>query len=112
MAAAAQALRVAPDPLLPVASRARALLARQSIEAALADLWAKRAPGMRECSLRAQLLCLPWFLGDVPLAKDVAYAWAALSRVCHHHAYELAPLPAELDGFVALAGRLAAKVGE
>ena len=87
-----------------------ALLARQSIESSLDDFWGRRAPGMRECSMRAQLLCLPWLLGDTRLAMDVGYAWYALSRVCHHHAYELLPLPVELDGLVAVARRLADKV--
>lgn len=89
-----------------------ALLARQSIESSLDELWDKRAPGMRECSMRAQLLCLPWALNDTRLAMDVGYAWTALSRVCHHHAYELLPLAGELDGFLAIAKRLAAKVKE
>lgn len=62
--------------------------------------------------MRAQLLCLPWFLGNDRLASDAAYAWGALSRVCHHHAYELDPLPAELDSLVVIAESLAATVGE
>lgn len=110
--AAAEGLRRAPGQLLPAVSRGLALLARQSIESSLDELWEKRAPRMRECSMRAQLLCLPWLLNDARLATDVGYAWAALSRVCHHHAYELPPLPGELDGFFAIAKRLAAKVKE
>lgn len=107
---AAEDLRRGPGPLLPAASRGLALLARQSIEASLDELWGKRAPGLRECSRRAQLLCLPFLLSDMRLAMDAGYAWAALSRVCHHHAYELPPLPVELDGFLVIARRLAAKV--
>ena len=39
--------------------RATALLTRQSLELALDDLWHRRAPGVEQCSARAQLLCLP-----------------------------------------------------
>ena len=42
--------------------RATALLARQALEAALDDFWRIRAPGMEHCSMRAQLLCLPYYL--------------------------------------------------
>jgi len=30
------------------------------------------------------------------VGRDAAAAWTALSRACHHHAYELAPTAAEL----------------
>src|SRR5262249_23469220 len=69
--------------------RSAALLARQSLEAALDALWRLRAPGVEECSMHAQLLALPSYLpkgGE--LAKRVAYAWSGLSRATHHHAYE------------------------
>ena len=42
--------------------RATVLLARQALEAALDDFWKVRAPGMERCSMKAQLLCLPFFL--------------------------------------------------
>ena len=42
--------------------RATALLARQALEAAHDDFWRAKAPGMEQCSMRAQLLCLPYFL--------------------------------------------------
>jgi len=79
--------------------RATALLARQALEAALDDLWKVRAPGMEQCSMRAQLLCLPHYL-QAPkalspqaddLAQRVSYAWAGLSGACHQHPYELPP---------------------
>ena len=82
--------------------RATALLARQALESALDDFWKVRAPGMEQCSMRAQLLCLPYFLqaskppgpqalGNEHLAERVSYAWAGLSRACHQHPYELPP---------------------
>jgi hypothetical protein len=80
--------------------RATALLARQAIERALADLWRVRAPGVEQCSTRAQLLCLPFYLGDEQLSERVSFAWSALSRGCHQHPYELPPTAAELEGLL------------
>jgi len=77
--------------------RATALLARQALEAALDDLWSLRAPGVEQCSVHAQLLCLPYYLGsDDTLAEGVSYTWAGLSHAVHHHPYELPPTSAEL----------------
>jgi hypothetical protein len=92
--------------------RATALLGRQAIEAALADLWKLRAPGVEKCSARAQLLCLPFYLGDEVLAERVAYAWSALSRGCHQHPYELAPTSPELLGLLQVADDCVARVRE
>ncbi len=80
--------------------RATALLARQALEAALDDLWRVRAPGMESCSTRAQLLCLPYYLGEEVPAERVSYAWAGLSRACHQHPYELPPTSGELLGWL------------
>jgi hypothetical protein len=44
--------------------RAAALLGRQAIEAAMADLWRLSAPGLEDTSAKCQLLCLSHFLGD------------------------------------------------
>ena len=91
--------------------RATALLARQALESALDDLWLLRAPGVESCSVRAQLLCLPFYLGgDIVLAERVSYAWAGLSRACHHHPYELPPTSVELLGWLATVDELVAKV--
>src|SRR5688572_6750590 len=89
--------------------RATALLTRQALEGALDDLWLKRAPGLERCSARAQLLCLPGFLGsDADLARRVSYTWAGLSRACHHHAYEFPPTASELMSWIETVERLAA----
>lgn len=94
--------------------RATALLARQALEAALDDLWRVRAPGMEHCPMKAQLLCLPHYLGDEQHAERVAYAWAGLSRGCHQHPYELPPTSPELSGCIQvveeLLNRIAAMV--
>lgn len=78
------------------AARGAALLTRQAIEATLDDFWRARAPGVQECSMRAQLICAPFYLPD-DIAHGVNHTWWALTRVCHHHAYDLAPTPQELD---------------
>jgi hypothetical protein len=91
-----------PDPRTAgIWPRASALLARQALEAALDDLWKRRAPGLEQCSMKAQLLCLPAYLPkDVELATRVSYAWTGLSRATHHHAYELPPAAEELRGWL------------
>lgn len=86
--------------------RAAALLGRRAIEEALDRLWARRAPGMERASARAQLACLPDYVSDRTLAADVAFAWASLSRGCHHHSYELAPTATELQSRLAVVDRL------
>jgi len=91
-----------PDPQTAgIWPRASALLARHALEAALDDLWRRRAPGLERCSMRAQLLCLPAYLpGEADLATRVWYAWTGLSRACHHHAYELPPAAVELSAWI------------
>jgi hypothetical protein len=77
--------------------RAAAMLGRQALEAALAELWRSMAPGLEDSSFRTQLLCLPSFLsGTSGLPGSVSHTWGALSRACHYHPYELAPTRAEL----------------
>ena len=91
--------------------RATALLARQALEAALDDLWRLRAPGLEQCSARAQLLCLPFYLrSDEDLAERAYYTWAGLSRACHQHPYELPPTSSELLGWLHTVEQLVARV--
>ncbi|MGY1684422.1 hypothetical protein ACI8AK_02415 [Geodermatophilus sp. SYSU D00867] len=80
--------------------RATGFLLRAALERELAAYWTRAAPGVEQCSMRAQLAVLrrPEYAG-VRTATDVAAAWLALSRACHHHAYELAPTLAELRGW-------------
>lgn len=69
--------------------RAVALLTRQALEQTLDDLWRWKAPGTQDASRRAQLLCLGPYISDESLAQQVRYTWAALSRACHHHPYDV-----------------------
>ena len=108
---AAEEVLVEPgDALFGSWSRASALLARGSLEAAIDLLWRTRAPLMADCSMAAQLLVLPSFLRDQEAARDAAYAWSALSRACHHHAYELPPTVSELRSLIGLTRRVNAAV--
>jgi hypothetical protein len=91
--------------------RASALLARQALEAALDDLWRRRARGLEMCSARAQLLCLPFYLpDDEELAERVSYTWAGLSRATHQHPYELSPTSSELLAWIATVEQLISRV--
>jgi hypothetical protein len=90
--------------------RAAALLGRQVLEAALQKLWAKRAPGLAECSGRAQLLCLRSYVDDDELAERAYETWGALSRALHHHPYELAPTAEELNAWLTTVEELTAAI--
>ena len=81
--------------------RGVALLTRQALESALDDLWLRRSPVIAQASARAQLLCLRSYLRQDDVAERVTYVWSALSRACHHHAYELPPTASELEGWIA-----------
>jgi hypothetical protein len=100
--AAAKGLMQRPDTLITgIWPRAAALLARQALEAAMAELWASKpqAADMSRCTMRSQLLCLTAYL-DPGTASRAAYVFAALSRACHYHPYELAPTAAELTSWL------------
>lgn len=92
-------MRVSRDDLVGTWPRTAALLGRQALEHSLANFWKATAPGVEETTMRAQLLCLPAYL-DEDIARRVRYAWHALSRACHHHAYELPPVATELLGWL------------
>lgn len=78
--------------------KAVALLTRQALEKAMESLWQAKAPGVAGASFRAQLLCLRSFV-DRSLALRADATWAALSRACHDHPYELPPTASELAGW-------------
>jgi hypothetical protein len=77
--------------------RAAALLARQALETAMAELWAahRQTAGLSASTMRSQELCLTAYL-DPATASRITYLLAALSHACHYHPYELAPTAAEL----------------
>ncbi len=85
--------------------RAAALLARQSLERALADYWDSRLPGAGQLNMRTQLNCTHIYLGR-EVAGELTYTWYALSRATHHHPYELDPTREELSSLVQSASRL------
>ena len=73
----------------------------------MAELWAanRQAAAMAGCTLRSQVLCLTAYL-DPGTARRAVYLFAALSRACHYHPYELAPTAAELNGWLDQAAQL------
>jgi hypothetical protein len=110
--AAAKGLMQRPDTLITgIWPRAAALLARQALEGAMAELWAskRQAAEMSRCTMRSQLLCLTAHL-DPGTASRAAYLFTALSRACHYHPYELAPTAAELTGWLDQAAQLVTQV--
>ena len=80
--------------------RAVALLARQALEATLAELWTKRGVKIGWATERAQLLCLPHVISDRTLSADAVVAWNALSEAAHQHPYDLPPTAGELAGWL------------
>ena len=91
--------------------RAVALLTRQALEQTLDDLWRWKAPGAERASCRAQLLCLGSYIGDEALAQEVRYAWAVLSRACHHQPYEVGATVEDLRTSQDVVARLYASIG-
>jgi hypothetical protein len=75
--------------------RACVWLTRLALESALDQLWAARLPQARGAPMRAQLLLLPDYVG-ADVAQQARRAWLGLSRVAHHHGFDLAPTAPEL----------------
>ena len=95
LSAADDLLRAAHPDLAGAWPRTVAILCRQALEGSMFDLWRAKAPGVEDASYRAQLLCLRSYV-DPAVAECADETWTALSRACHHHAYELLPTAAEL----------------
>ncbi|HEY7510501.1 MAG TPA: hypothetical protein VIG50_09615 [Vicinamibacteria bacterium] len=89
--------------------RASALLACRAVETTVNGLWDERGLDLRGCPMRVQLIFLRTYLSDADLAARAGHAWSALSRACHHHAYELAPTAVELRRWLAVVEELIAK---
>lgn len=92
--------------------RGAALLTRQALESALDELWLRRAPEIAQASARAQLLCLRSYVRQDDIAERVTYVWSALSRACHHHAYELPPTAPELEAWIGTVEQFADAVAD
>jgi hypothetical protein len=90
--------------------RASALLALAALEASVLRLWQRQALDLQGCSMRTQLICLRSYLDDARLAARAGHAWSALSRACHHHAYELGPTAGELRSWFSVVGELVERV--
>jgi hypothetical protein len=90
--------------------RASALLALAALEASLLRLWQRRTLDLQGCAMRTQLICLRSYLEDAPLAARTGHAWSALSRACHHHAYELGPTSGELQSWFSVVSELVHRV--
>jgi hypothetical protein len=86
--------------------RAAAFLARQALEDAVATVWHGQVLPMRLANATAQMVSLPFYLGNQDLAKRVRQCWCSLSNACHAHPYELAPTVAELESWLAVVDEL------
>jgi len=90
---------------LPVrvhSARAAAWVARSALEEVLQALVLARGCDPGGASARTLLGCIEVLYQDVdPTVPGRAqYAWDALSRASHHHAYELAPTVGEVEGLI------------
>lgn len=110
LALAEDLLRRPSAPTAGLWPRAAALLARQALEKVLDEFWQAQRVALDACPARQQLICLGAYLHDAELAGQVHQAWAALSRACHHHPYELAPTQAELQVLLSTVKELAGRV--
>jgi hypothetical protein len=93
------------DEMVGIWPRAVAVVTRQALEEIIELVLATRASGVERCSARAQLLCLPVY-APTEAAREASYLWAALSRACHHHPYELSPTAEELEAWLTAVERL------
>ena len=93
-------------------ARAAALLLRQTLEAALANLWRRRAPQLLEAPFSVQLLCLREYTSNKELAAEAARTWQALSDACHFRGYGLPPSRASLTVWLERVECLARAIGE
>ena len=93
--------------------RAAALLGRQALEAAMAELWAahRQTADLTAATMRSQELCLTAYLAPAT-ASRITYLLAALSQACPYHPYELAPTAAELTGWLDQAAQVLTEIQE
>jgi hypothetical protein len=83
-----------------------AILTRRALESILDEFWQVHLPGMVDCSSRAQLITLPYYLPDQQLAAEVTYAWSALSASCHHSVNALPPAASEITHLMGIVQNL------
>jgi hypothetical protein len=91
-----------------VARRVIPGLCREAIEAACMAIRRRRI-GKGEphaevetllSGLRAHLICLSRYLDARDVARKTSHAWAALTRACHHHPYDLPAVHVELKSWL------------
>jgi hypothetical protein len=93
--------------------RTAATLARQALETAVDTHWlaSPQTAAMTRATMRSQLTCLPDYL-DEQVARQITFAYAALTAACHYHPYELSPPAAELTGWIADVEALVAQLSQ
>ncbi len=72
------------------------MLARQALEDTVDSVCCAAGADMRRASMRSRLISLR-FLTDDRFADLAGMTWAGLSRICHHHAFELTPTAGEVQ---------------
>jgi hypothetical protein len=82
----------------PRATRVAAVLARSAFEDWL-DLQCPWATAPKRPSTKSKLAVLG--VDDAAVGEHAKRVWHGLSRVCHHHAYELQPSPHEVRQLLA-----------
>lgn len=91
------------DGTLPLGSRSTrvaAVMARSAFEDWLDEQCPWAVTAVIRPSTSAQLGVLD-ALDDADVGQRAKRVWHGLSRMCHHHAYELQPSPAEVRALVA-----------
>jgi len=91
------------DGTLPLDSRSTrvaAVMARSAFEDWLDEQCQWAVTAVIRPSTSAQLAVLD-ALDDADVGQRAKRVWHGLSRMCHHHAYELQPSPAEVRELVA-----------
>jgi hypothetical protein len=77
-------------------TRSAALFIRTALESIVEEHLTRANLYCERAGMRVKLICLQVQLGE-PAGSSAAWAWAALSGACHHHAYELSPTQSEIE---------------
>ena len=88
-------------------ARSAALLIRQALESAMANVLRDRAPGSQAAKFATQLVVLPELLDDPDLGRRAAWAWQRLTVACHADDMRLPPTAGELKAWALVARELA-----
>ena len=84
LVAAARALLVEATPATRgLWSRLATHLARQALEAAVAEHWDRTSRGLSSANMRTQLICLRAYRDDTDVCRQLAWAWSELSDAAH-----------------------------